>query len=127
MKRIYLTIFVIFPFLLSAQILKGKAVKIADGDTFILPSSITPSRISSLEPNEIFVFGSNIQGMHIGGAARVAYIKFGAGWKNGELLQGQSYAMPTMKGTENTTVAACSFTVCAKEHPELKFYVTPAG
>ena len=36
MRRIFLTIFVIFPLLLSAQILKGKAVKITDGDTFTL-------------------------------------------------------------------------------------------
>ena len=36
MRRIFLTIFVIFPLLLSAQIMKGKAVKIADGDTFTL-------------------------------------------------------------------------------------------
>ena len=36
MRRIFLTIFVIFPLLLSAQIMKGKAVKITDGDTFTL-------------------------------------------------------------------------------------------
>ena len=36
MRRIFLTIFVVFPLLLSAQILKGKAVKITDGDTFTL-------------------------------------------------------------------------------------------
>ena len=36
MRRVFLTILVIFPLLLSAQILKGKAVKITDGDTFTL-------------------------------------------------------------------------------------------
>lgn len=36
MRTIFLSIFVIFPLLLSAQILKGKAVKITDGDTFTL-------------------------------------------------------------------------------------------
>ena len=36
MRRIFLTIFVIFPLLLSAQIMKGKAVKIADSYTFTL-------------------------------------------------------------------------------------------
>ena len=36
MRRIIFTILILFPLLLSAQILKGKAVKIADGDTFTL-------------------------------------------------------------------------------------------
>lgn len=38
----------------------------------------TPNKIVSLEDNEIFVFGSNLNGLHGGGAARVAYQKFGA-------------------------------------------------
>ena len=38
----------------------------------------TPEFITSLEPNEIFVFGSNLKGMHGGGAAYIAYRKFGA-------------------------------------------------
>lgn len=97
------------------------------GNTGTLPDRITPSMINVLDPNEIFVFGSNIQGMHMGGAARVAYSKFGAEWGNGEGLQGQSYALPTMEGIENTTAAARHFTACAKDHPELKFFVTPVG
>ena len=40
----------------------------------------TPERIISLQPGEIFVFGRNLQGMHVGGAARMAYEKFGAIW-----------------------------------------------
>ena len=97
------------------------------GNTGTLPDRITPSMINVLEPNEIFVFGSNIQGMHMGGAARVAYSKFGAEWGNGEGLQGQSYALPTMEGIESTEAAVRHFTICAKEHPELKFFVTPVG
>lgn len=38
----------------------------------------TPEYITSLQPNEIFVFGSNLRGMHGGGAAYVALRKFGA-------------------------------------------------
>ena len=38
----------------------------------------TPEFITELQPNEIFVFGSNLQGMHGGGAAYIAYRKFGA-------------------------------------------------
>ncbi|KWW29918.1 MAG: hypothetical protein AUK63_1145 [bacterium P3] len=97
------------------------------GNTGTLPDHITPSRINMLGANEVFVFGSNIQGMHMGGAARVAYNQFGAEWGNGEGLQGQSYALPTMEGLESTKIAAKGFTECAKTHPELKFYVTPVG
>ena len=97
------------------------------GNTGCLPDRITPSRINVLETNEIFVFGSNIQGMHMGGAARVAYSKFGAEWRNGEGLQGQSYALPTMEGLEKTKQAVCHFIECAKTHDTLKFFVTPVG
>jgi hypothetical protein len=97
------------------------------GNTGTLPDRITPSLIKELDPNEVFVFGSNIQGMHMGGAARVAYDKFGAEWGNGEGLQGQSYALPTMEGIDSTREAVERFTICAKEHPELKFFVTPVG
>lgn len=63
----------------------------------------TASLLSSvLKGNEIFVFGSNIKGAHLGGAARAAYNKFGAEWGNGEGLQGNSYALPTMEGLEST-------------------------
>lgn len=40
----------------------------------------TPGRISELKPNEIFVFSSNLVGAHGGGAARLAYNRFGAVW-----------------------------------------------
>lgn len=97
------------------------------GNTDTLPDRITPSLINVLEPNDVFVFGSNKQGMHMGGAARVAYEKFGAEWGNGEGLQGQSYALPTMEGIESTKEAVEHFAVCAKERPELRFFVTPVG
>jgi hypothetical protein len=58
----------------------------------------TPEYITELKINEIFVFGSNLDGMHGGGAARVASKHFGAVWGQGTGLQGQSYAIPTMQG-----------------------------
>ena len=48
------------------------------------------------------MFGSNLQGMHGGGAARMAYEKFGAIWGEGVGLQGQCYAIPTMQGGVET-------------------------
>ncbi len=97
------------------------------GNTGTLPDRITPSQIYSLAPNEIFVFGSNARGMHMGGAARVAYNEFGAEWGNGEGLQGCSYALPTMEGKDYTQKAVTTFIKCAKEHQELKFFVTMVG
>ena len=89
---------------------------------------ISPRWINSLEENEIFVFGSNLQGMHGGGAARVAHEKFGAVWGEGIGLQGQSYAIPTMHGGVDVIAPYVNdFIAFAKEHPELKFLVTEIG
>ena len=87
----------------------------------------TPGNISFLENNQIFVFGSNEQGLHSGGAAHTAVIKFGAIMGQGEGLQGQSYAIPTMEGIDNMRKAIDRFIEYAKEHPELTFLVTRIG
>lgn len=97
------------------------------GNTGTLPSRITPSGVNVLEHNEVFVFGSNFQGRHIGGAARAAKERFGAVWGIGEGLQGQSYAIPTMEGIENIKPAVERFTSFARQHHELKFFVTAIG
>lgn len=47
------------------------------------------------ENGEVFVFGSNLSGIHGAGAARVAMEKFGAVWGQGRGLNGQSYAIAT--------------------------------
>ena len=88
---------------------------------------IASDRISQLEPGEIFVFGSNIQGMHGGGAALFAWRRFGAVLGQGEGLQGQSYALPTMEGPAALAAAVGRFIDCAREHPELTFLVTAIG
>ena len=71
----------------------------------------TPERITSLRPNEIFVFGSNLGGFHGGGAAELAYRSFGAVWGQGEGLQGQSYALPTIVHTVAEMQPYVGFTV----------------
>ena len=88
----------------------------------------TPDMISELKPNEIFVFGSNLGGMHAGGAARVACNRFGAIWGQGVGLQGQSYAIPTMQGgVETIQPYVDEFIGFAGQHPEYKFLVTRIG
>lgn len=88
----------------------------------------TPERITSLQPGEIFVFGSNLGGYHGGGAASVAYRKFGARWGCGVGLQGRSYAIPTMHGgADDIKPYVDEFVEFARQHTELKFYVTRIG
>ena len=88
----------------------------------------TPEFITELQPNEIFVFGSNLKGMHGGGAAYIAYRKFGAIMGQGVGLQGKSYAIPTMQGgVETIRPYVDEFIWFAKQHPELTFLVTRIG
>lgn len=88
----------------------------------------TPEFITELQPGEIFVFGSNLQGMHGGGAARIAHRNFGAIMGQGVGLQGQSYAIPTMQGgVETIRPYVDEFIAFAKAHQELTFFVTRIG
>ena len=94
----------------------------------IMEKRTTPEFITELQPNEIFVFGSNLKGMHGGGAAYIAYRKFGAIMGQGVGLQGQSYAIPTMQGgVETIRPYVDEFIQFAKEHPTLTFLVTRIG
>jgi len=87
----------------------------------------TPGIINFLEKNEIFVFGSNLAGMHGGGAARTA-LKWGAIMGQGVGLQGQTYAIPTMFRTvEEIKPYVNDFIDLAKNHPEYRFLVTKIG
>lgn len=89
---------------------------------------ISSNYITQLAPNEVFVFGSNLQGMHGGGAARLAYREFGAEWGQGVGLFGQSYAIPTMQGgVETIKPYVDDFIEFAKKHNELVFLVTEIG
>lgn len=88
----------------------------------------TPEKITHLEKNEIFVFGSNLAGAHGGGAACMAFLRFGAKWGNGVGLQGQSYAIPTMQGgVETIKPYVDEFIRFAREHEDLTFLVTRIG
>ena len=50
-----------------------------------MKDKFSPNYIESLEENEVFVFGSNLDGYHIGGAAMIAKERFGAVWGQGFL------------------------------------------
>lgn len=89
---------------------------------------ITPEFITSLQPNEVFVFGSNLAGAHGGGAARAALNYFGAVWGQGVGRQGQSYAIPTMQGgVETIKPYVDQFIDYARENTADRFLVTRIG
>lgn len=89
----------------------------------------TPDSISELKKNEVFVFGSNPSGFHVGGSAKIAKNKFGAIYGQAEGLQGQSYAIPTFPvKLDNIRDHVDRFIKFAKkEGKELKFFVTQLG
>lgn len=90
-------------------------------------SRITPDHITRLGTNEVFVFGSNEQGLHYGGAAKAALENFGAIMGQGNGLQGKSYAIPSMSGLGVMGEYVKEFCEFAKAHPEKRFLVTEIG
>jgi len=93
---------------------------------------ITPGRVTVLEPNQIFVFGSNYAGRHGRGAALDA-VKFGAIRGQGTGLMGQSYGIATkdhqLKVLSPAVIGAQvdEFLAFVEGHPELYFLVTAIG
>ena len=93
----------------------------------------TPENITSLKQNQIFVFGSNLNGNHAGGAAKLAQDAFGAIGGQGEGLMGQSYAFPTLdqkmkRVTKKDLLASKErLYACAKENGDKTFLVTKLG
>ncbi len=74
------------------------------------------------------MFGSNLEGSHGGGAARLAYNRFGAVWGLGTGIQGRSYAIPTMQGgVETIKPYVDAFIQFAKQNTKLTFLVTRIG
>ncbi len=89
---------------------------------------ISPDFITELDENEIFVFGSNLDGMHGGGAAKIAHKSFGAIWGEGVGLHGRTYGIPTMHGgLDAIKPYVDDFIEFARTHPEMIFLVTRVG
>ena len=89
---------------------------------------LAPDKIESLSMCEVFVFGSNLQGHHTGGAARYAYKHFGAEWGVGIGPTGQCYAIPTMHGgVDDIRPYVEDFVKYAKSHPLNRFLLTRIG
>lgn len=94
---------------------------------------VTPDVIDMLDPNQIFVFGSNEAGRHGKGAALVAIRNFGAKRGQGYGRQGQSFAIPTKSAEMKTLrlstikVSVDKFICYANNNKHLSFLVTRIG
>ena len=84
--------------------------------------------------NCIFVFGSNLLGIHgAGAAAYAASLTYGARQGKGEGLMGRTYALPTCskpgKPLRIDQIAdhVDNFRRCAKARPDLYFILTAVG
>lgn len=93
----------------------------------------TSENIVDLDENEIFVFGSNEAGIHGAGAARIAFLKFGAEMGLGNGLSGNSYAIPTKDRNVETLPLdkvksyIDEFIGFVLKHQNLTFYLTKIG
>ena len=89
---------------------------------------VTPPVIHTLHHNEVFVFGSDLRGLHCGGTAYQALRSFGAQLGKGVGPQGQCYAIPTIVGgLSNIEPYVNEFHTYASAHPQQTFLVTPIG
>lgn len=86
-----------------------------------------------LAPDEVFVFGSNLAGIHGAGAARTAALYYGAKTGHGIGHTGRSYAIPTKDHRLKTLPLYVIrefvdlFLAYAQCRPGMKFIVTPIG
>lgn len=93
---------------------------------------VTPEMITDLKANEVFVFGSNAAGNHYGGAAHTA-LQWGAEWKVGEGLRGQTYAFPTLTHWMQPMPKVIlkehvqSLRRCIARNPQFIFLITEVG
>lgn len=97
------------------------------------PRTYTPENITSLKPNQVFVFGSNTEGRHGLGAAKLAKDKFGAKYGQSKGIQGQSYGVITKDlsgkdvSLENIADEIYDLNNFAKSNPSKEFLVTKLG
>ena len=90
--------------------------------------------ITELRENEVFCFGSNMLGLHVGGAALTARTKFGAEQGVSEGMTGQCYAIPTCKkpgvpfdSIDDVRPFVDTFLRYAEDNLDKTFLMTPIG
>lgn len=94
----------------------------------VLAEQRTPDVVEELESGQVFVFGTDPDGLHKGGAAALAVSKFGAVPGIGEGLRDRSYAIPVHRHRhERMREAVTRFIMFAKNNPGFVFMVVPVG
>lgn len=100
----------------------------------MLKDITTPKIVTELKENEVFVFGSNMQGEHIGGAALCAFNHFGAVHGEHVGMTGDCYAIPTVDFSIGVRMPkheveefVKEFIIYADNFPDKTFLVTPIG
>lgn len=92
----------------------------------------TPDNITRLLTSEVFVFGSNIAGIHEAAAAKTA-LKFGATMGRCHGIDNQTYGIPTkdeklnVLSLERIAKYVNNFIFDAANYPEQTFLVTKIG
>ena len=95
---------------------------------FMERERVAPEVIRHLDKDEIFVFGSNVDGQHNVGASLYALEHFGAVNGQAEGCQGQSYAIPTVGNSFDELKAAITrFNEYVVMHPQNKFVLSAIG
>mgnify|MGYP006423858297 CR=1 FL=1 len=94
---------------------------------------IISGHINVLKENEIFVFGSNLAGIHGAGAAKLA-MQWGARQGHATGLQGNTYAIPTKDKNITRTLNIAeikphvnAFIAFATQNKQYTFFVTEIG
>ena len=101
---------------------------------------LTPEFVEQLQPNEVFVFGSNLQGVHTAGARHYKSAASSAiekGWADSNQIEGisrsgKAYAIPTQSNRQALPLNEIkkyvdNFFKYAKQNPNKKFLVTMIG
>jgi hypothetical protein len=108
-----------------------KIIKVIIFETMI--DRTTPENINILAENQIFVFGSNLSGVHGKGAAKTA-LGWGAKWGQAKGLQGKTYGIPTKDASirraltiEEIKPFVYEFIEFAKANQNFIFFVTEIG
>lgn len=95
----------------------------------------TPDEIKTLKANQIIVFGSNTEGRHGAGLAKICHKKWGAVYGRARGLQGKCYAIVT----KDLALGKCSvpleeisrqideLLLFARQHPGTEVLVTKIG
>jgi hypothetical protein len=90
--------------------------------------------VSSSKTNKVFVFGSNLMGIHGAGSAKEAHKNWGAEWGAGSGPTGHAYAIPTKTTPKGPVLEVGvirdfvrNFLDYARAHPEFEFHCVRIG